>query len=76
MTPKEIEITLHYYWSPDQYTEMCQADVDAHQYLLKSGMLVKDGDGRYEATAKLQFYVNHLCSIKLPVTTTTWSIPE
>lgn len=76
MTPKEIEVTLHYYWSPDQYTEMCQADADAHQFLLRAGMLVKDGDGRYEATAMLQFYVKHLCSIKLPVQITAWGIPE
>ena len=82
MTPLEIEILLHYYYSRDyDYTNLCSPAVrEACERFVELGLLEEINScstplknkyiGNIDA---LEPYVKALCSVKLPVQ--TWVIP-
>lgn len=83
MSPLQIEILLHYYYSrqPHIYTGSDSA-AEAFGYLVGndmlrdrfSGMPCIAGELRYELTDKGRFYIEYILSLPLPVEKTVYSI--
>lgn len=83
MTPLQIKLLVHFVTCYSDYdgeeggSLAWESTID---YFLREGLLVKRddptpiGESYYLSTAKAQFYLDHLCSIPLPVR--AFKIPE
>jgi len=83
MTPLEIEILLHYYYSGEDFRKgdfsapAVRAAIDLFQVLDGGSLLTKDPcdmEKNYTITDRGRAYVNALCSMPLPVS--KWVMPE
>lgn len=80
MTPLEIEIAIHYATKSGDYRDgdfSAKSVTSAIHWFANEGMIELCRVGpecqKYQATDKLKFFVDHLCTIPLPVC--SWSIP-
>jgi len=76
MTPLQIEILLHYHYSPRDYPNLSPpSQQDAISYFLNSGFLTKTDlhedmpatTPNYQSTEKLDAFCRALCSVPEPV---------
>jgi hypothetical protein len=83
MTPLELEIAIHYATKAGGYREgdfLSKSVMEAIRWLETQGMIEEPcgtqgpGPKKYQATDKLKFFVDHLCTIPLPVC--SWAIPK
>lgn len=66
MTPLEIQILIHYHYSPEDYHNLTSlSQVDAIDGFVKDGFLLVDhhGSQAYKPTQKLHDFINSLCKI-------------
>jgi hypothetical protein len=81
MTIIEIEVLLHYFYSPSDHPRIdVPAVQDAVKMLCKAGMLEEKqmmNGARYRIIQEAaQPYINKITSIPLPKLTQVWVIPE
>ena len=71
-----LQVLLHIYSRPTNFPEVdSEASKDAHQRLLRNGMIQYQGrsDYNYRVTEKGEFFVKHLLEVPFPVP--QWVIP-
>lgn len=83
MTPLELEIAIHYATKAGDYRggDFSEKAVCEAMYFLRTEGMLDQFDNvknpmeaqKLQATDKLKFFVNHLCTIPLPIC--SWSIP-
>ena len=78
MTPLEIIILLHYYWSPEDYTHIITAIPAPKHHLIAMGLLERDFNPgtqtRYKITQRGRAHVKALKNLPLPEQ--QWVTPE
>ena len=82
MTPFEIDILLHYYVSPDRHrVEIDNPPIwrETRQWFLDNDLLrhrepTIKSDASYEVTERGKAWIEHVCSLPLPVA--TWVMPK
>lgn len=68
MTPLQIEILLHCYYSQCLWPRHSPASDEGHSILTNAGLIQFDGGrGYYTATSKGHAHVSQLCRLPLPV---------
>lgn len=76
MSPLQIRIMLHYYTNPEAWDGSSAVTWDCVDELAGNGMLkINTTKPIVEITDKGSAYVNKLCSIPIPVETTTYTFP-
>lgn len=82
MSPIEIEVALHYHYSPLQFpfARRTPAATQAMHWFGSIGVLEKMGgtltDPEWKSTERLDVYVEALRSVQLPVLEKRWVIPK
>lgn len=70
-----LQVLLHIYSRPVNFPEDSEASKDAHQRLLRNGLIQNRGleDYNWEVTEKGSFFVKHLLEVPFPIP--QWVIP-
>jgi len=80
-SPLLIRIAMHYYYSPNQWSESSNASDQVHQYLQRAGLITKDQNGMWEGVdPALEAYVSALKSrwcrrLNVPLPVLQWTVP-
>lgn len=68
MTPLELRILLHYYYSPEPFDELSDAQVGAEKNFVSEGLL-KEVDNVLKITPMGKFYIDYILRTPLPIMT-------
>ena len=76
-SPAEIEVILHYYYSPQEYPGIAPAHIVAMKRFVSVGLLISDiaQNPVYQITEKGRVFVEGLCRLPFPVRVNEWRMP-
>lgn len=75
MTPCQLEVLLHHYYSPEPLLRDSRAYLEAQSMLVGQGLIEPSGEpGCYQATPRGRVYVEALQAVPLPKMASYWEV--